>query len=186
QGKRYLNIIHEASRKMGTLIDELLSFSRMSRQEFLKTRVDLNAILTDSIQSIMEYNNHSSRKIEWIIKELPVTECDPAMIRIVFNNLISNAVKFTGKKENATIEVGSYEKNRQVIVYVKDNGAGFDMQYSSNLFGVFQRLHRQDEFEGNGIGLATVRRIINRHGGAIWAESRLGEGAAFYFSLPVS
>ncbi|HEX2984980.1 MAG TPA: ATP-binding protein, partial [Ignavibacteriales bacterium] len=148
--------------------------------------VDLNAILTDSIQSIMEYNNHSSRKIEWIIKELPVTECDPAMIRIVFNNLISNAVKFTGKKENATIEVGCYEKNRQIIIYIKDNGAGFDMQYSANLFGVFQRLHRQDEFEGNGIGLATVRRIVNRHGGAIWAESRLGEGATFYFSLPVS
>jgi PAS domain S-box-containing protein len=186
QGKRYLTIIHEASRKMGTLIDELLSFSRMSRQEFLKTKVDLNAILADSIQSMMEYNNHSSRKIEWIIKELPVTECDPAMIRIVFNNLISNAVKFTGKKESAVIEIGSFEKNRQVIIYIKDNGAGFDMQYSSNLFGVFQRLHRQDEFEGNGIGLATVRRIINRHGGSIWAESRLGEGATFYFSLPAA
>lgn len=183
QSGRYLQIIREASHKMGVLIDELLAFSRMSRQEFMKTKVDLNKILAESIQTLTEYNNN--RNIEWIISELPPVECDPAMIKIVFNNLLSNAIKFTGKKEHSKIDIGCINKPDQIVLYVKDNGAGFDMQYSSNLFGVFQRLHRQDEFEGNGIGLATVRRIINRHGGAIWAESEVGKGASFYFSLPI-
>jgi signal transduction histidine kinase len=184
QSLRYLTVIAEACIKMGDLVDDLLAFSRMSRAEMLKAQVDLNQI----VQQILMENEPvvGQRRIDWVVQPLPAVQGDVAMIRLVLTNYISNAVKYTQKKDAARIEIGRVQTDTaEVAVYVKDNGAGFDMKYVGKLFGVFQRLHRDDEFEGTGIGLATARRIINRHGGRTWAEGQLNTGATFYFSLPV-
>jgi light-regulated signal transduction histidine kinase (bacteriophytochrome) len=175
--------ISDAAKRMGMLVDELLSFSRMGRGEMSKSQFALGELVQGIIQEFRPETE--GRDIEWKISSLPLVTGDRAMLRIVLVNLISNALKFTRSRSPAEIEIGwtpGHEK--ETIVFVRDNGAGFDMKYVDKLFGVFQRLHHVDEFEGTGIGLANVRRIINRHGGRVWAEGEVDHGATFYFSLP--
>ncbi|PYS95525.1 MAG: hypothetical protein DMF50_08375 [Acidobacteria bacterium] len=181
-GRRHLKKISQAASRMGELIDDLLVFSRMGRSEMQAAAVNLTDLLKEVVREAQPDVKHP---IDWRIKPLPTVHGDPAMLRLVLSNLVSNAMKYTGKTEHPRIEVGvDRDEGREVVICVRDNGVGFDMTYASKLFGVFQRLHRADEFEGTGIGLANVRRIINRHGGRTWAEGELGRGAAFYFSLP--
>lgn len=183
QGQHYITNVSEAAKRMGILIDDLLSFSRMGRNEISKSTVDLAGLVQDVIQEFRLETE--GRDIQWEISPLPLAAGDRAMLKIVLVNLISNALKFTRLRSPAKIEIcwmPGHEK--EIIVFVRDNGVGFDMNYASKLFGVFQRLHRTDEFEGTGIGLANVRRIIARHGGRTWAEGEVDQGATFYFSLP--
>jgi light-regulated signal transduction histidine kinase (bacteriophytochrome) len=183
-GRRYLDKIGQAARRMGILIDELLQFSRMNQIVLDASRVDLGAMVHEIITD-MEHDT-AGRVIDWRLGSLPEADADPSMLRQVFANLIGNAVKYTGTRAEAEIEIGSIPGDgSEVVVFVRDNGVGFDMQYADKLFGVFQRLHRADEFEGTGIGLANVRRIVERHGGKTWAEGRVDRGAIFYFSLPL-
>lgn len=180
---RYLRLISESAVKMGELIDALLVFSRMGRAEMLQTRVDLNTIVRQAQREVAQAD--PERPVEWIIDQLPAVSGDPAMLQLVFNNLLSNAFKYTRGRETATIEVASLNgSSAETVVYVKDNGVGFDMTYANRLFGVFQRLHRAEDFEGTGIGLANVQRIIARHGGRVWAESEVDKGATFFVALP--
>lgn len=181
--RRYFDIIANSARQMGMLIDDLLVFSRMGRTELQRTIVASDSLLNEAVNSVQ--NEINGRQIVWKIAALPEVEADPAMLRQVWVNLINNAVKYTRTRNPAEIEVGCNERSHdKFIFFVRDNGVGFDMQYAHKLFGVFQRLHRADEFEGTGIGLANVRRIIERHGGRTWAEGKPGGGATFYFSLP--
>jgi signal transduction histidine kinase len=185
QSQQYIQIINKSIKRMNMLIDDLLSFSRMSRSEMSKTEVDLEALVKDVVQEIEI--GVKGRSINWFINDLPVVTGDYAMLRVVLFNLLSNAVKFTATRASAEIEVGyQFNTKEETIIFVKDNGVGFDNKYASKLFGVFQRLHRSDEFEGTGIGLANVRQIISRHGGRSWAEGQPEHGATFYFSLPHS
>ena len=181
--KRYLRLISESAVRMGELIDALLVFSRMGRSEMLHTRVDLNAIARQAQRDVVQAE--PERAVEWVINDLPTVPGDPSMLQLVFTNLLSNAFKYSRTQDHARIEIGTAEgSDSEFVVYIKDNGVGFDMAYANRLFGVFQRLHRAEEFEGTGIGLANVQRIILRHGGRVWAESELGKGATFYVSLP--
>ncbi len=183
KSKRYLQTISESATRMGQLIDDLLVFSRMGRQEMLRSAVNLDQLVKSVLHDLR--HDMQDRNISWSIGALPEVKGDPAMLRQVFSNLIGNAVKFTNTRPLATIEIGSDQSSpAETVIFVRDNGVGFDMQYAGKLFGVFQRLHRANEFEGTGIGLANVRRIIHRHGGRTWAESELGRGATFFFSLP--
>jgi PAS domain S-box-containing protein len=183
RGRRFLNIIEDAAHQMGALIDDLLLFSRMSRSDLHPANVALNSLVDEAIASLHPEMN--GRNIQWRIGSLPPAQADPAMLRQVWVNLIANAIKYSRPRNPAEIEIGGSDAGRgESVYYVRDNGVGFDMQYVEKLFGVFQRLHRSEEFEGTGIGLANVRRIVSRHGGRTWAESRLNEGATFYFSLP--
>jgi light-regulated signal transduction histidine kinase (bacteriophytochrome) len=168
---------------MGNLIDDLLAFSRIGRAEARKTAVDLEQLVKEVLAELRQET--AGRDIAWKIGALPACYGDRSMLKLVFVNLISNAVKFTRKRTQAEIEIGcADEKKNEVEVFVRDNGAGFDMQYANKLFGVFQRLHPTEEFEGTGIGLATAQRIIHRHGGKIRADGAIDQGATFYFSLP--
>jgi PAS domain S-box-containing protein len=183
KSRRHVTMILESANRMGSLVDDLLAFSRIGRAEPQNTDVDLaqtvNGVLTELAPDTQ------TRKITWRVGDLPKCQGDPTMLRLVFTNLISNALKFTRTREHAEIEVGSLNHQpNEVIVFVKDNGVGFDMKYQNKLFGVFQRLHSQDVFEGTGIGLATVERIVCRHGGRVWAESSVDKGASFYVALP--
>lgn len=179
---RYLEVISGAVGKMGMLIDALLAFSRTGRQEIRAVQVDLNLLVRETLRVLAPATG--DRPIKWNIGPLPSVEGDPTLLGLVMANLLSNAVKFTRECDEAAIDIGALEEiDERATVFVRDNGAGFDMQYAGKLFGVFQRLHREDEFEGIGIGLATVQRIINRHGGRIWAEGQPGQGATFYFTL---
>jgi PAS domain S-box-containing protein len=182
KGKHYLDTIQDSSLQMGTLIDDLLQFSRTGRQEMHKSDVDMNLILQDVLNSLK--NDTEDRKINWQIDKLPLINGDNSMLRQVWFNLLSNAVKFTRQKKIARIHIKAEEDKNEYAFSVSDNGAGFDMQYAQKLFGVFQRLHSQKDFEGTGIGLANVRRIILKHGGRTWAESKPGQGAKFYFTIP--
>ena len=183
KAKRYLQTISESATRMGQLIDDLLVFSRMGRQEMLRGTVNLNQLIAALRHDLR--HDLQDRAISWTIAQLPEVTGDAAMLRQVFMNLMTNAIKFTGTRPQATIEIGSLDNGPdEAVLFVRDNGVGFDMRYANKLFGVFQRLHRADEFEGTGIGLANVRRIIHRHGGKTWAEGALGEGATFYVSLP--
>lgn len=179
--KRLFRIIRNNAKKMGTLIDDLLSFARMGRKEVARVPVDLHK-LTEAIIADQMQASKSIVKVE--VKPLLPANGDPVLLSQVYENLISNAVKYSSKSSNPAIEIGSFEKEEENVYYVKDNGAGFDMNYAHKLFGVFQRLHSHSEFEGTGVGLAIVQRIIVKHGGRVWAEGKIGEGAVFYFSLP--
>ncbi|HLZ33782.1 MAG TPA: ATP-binding protein [Nitrospira sp.] len=184
KAQRYLQTISDSAKQMGQLIDDLLVFSRMGRQEMLRSTVNLNQLVKTVIHDL--HLDLQGKKISWTIGSLPEVPGDPAMLRQVFMNLLSNAVKFTATRPEPHIEIGAtQEPSGEVTIFVRDNGVGFDMQYVNKLFGVFQRLHRNDEFEGTGIGLANVRRIIHRHGGRTWAEGAIDHGATFYMSLPL-
>jgi PAS domain S-box-containing protein len=179
---RYLRTISEASEEMAELIDDLLAFSRLNRAELRRIPCDLGAVVRDAIAGLeMAIRD---RAIVWRIAPLPQVAGEPLLVKQVFTNLIDNALKYSRPRNPATIEIGcAGEEGDRVVVFVKDNGVGFDMQYGHKLFGVFQRLHRPEQFEGTGIGLATVRRIVARHGGRCWAEGCLDEGATFYLTL---
>jgi light-regulated signal transduction histidine kinase (bacteriophytochrome) len=182
KGKGFLKTISESARQMGRLIDDLLAFSHMSRAEMMQREVDMGRLVQETIRALRPETQ--GREIHWNIAELPTVPADPAMMRQVLINLLANAVKYTRTREVAEIEVGVQHTENEIIFFVRDNGVGFDMQYVDKLFGVFQRLHRAEDFEGTGIGLANVRRIISRHNGRTWAEAALDKGAIFYFSLP--
>jgi signal transduction histidine kinase len=182
-GKHYLDSIAGSANHMSVLIDELLQFSRTGRKELQQADQDMNHILQEALKQIEP--EATDRKIEWVIAPLPLVFGDYNLLLLVWINLLSNAVKFTRAKKIARIEIGFRKENKEFLFFIRDNGAGFDMQYADKLFGVFQRLHSSDEFEGNGIGLANVRHIILKHAGRIWAEAELDKGAAFYFTLPV-
>lgn len=182
EGKRIAGIIRASAKQMGTLIDDLLAFSRLGRQEIKKIPINMDVLADETYKAIKQVS--PDRNIELVMGALPDVNGDMDMIRQVWVNLFTNAIKFTGKKEKAKIEVGSTIDGDMVTYYMKDNGAGFDMQYIGKLFGVFQRLHSVEEFDGNGIGLSNVKRIVERHGGRVWAEGKVGEGATFYFALP--
>lgn len=183
QGKHYVDNTLQASQRMGRLIDELLQFSRLGRTEMRKSPVDVNQII-DAVRNELEPESRD-RVIRWRIEELPPVMADQPMLRQVIENLLGNALKFTRNREIAEITIGARAgENDDLIFFIEDNGAGFDMRYYDKLFQVFQRLHGEDEFEGTGIGLANVRRIVERHGGAVWAEGAVHCGAKFYFSLP--
>jgi len=167
---------------MGQLIEDLLIFSRLGRSELKVVDINMDILTGEVIYDLKKENN--DRKIKWNIKRLPVIKGDYFLIKTVIVNLISNAVKFTSKKEVAEIRFGYEEKEKEYEFFIKDNGAGFNMEYYDKLFGVFQRLHPVDEFEGTGVGLAIVQRIIHRHGGRVWAEGVVDGGATFYFSIP--
>jgi PAS domain S-box-containing protein len=181
-GNKILTTIINSAWRMGKLIDDLLDFSRISRKELTKSRIDTNDLVRQVVREVME--GKKEERIDVRMTELPNCVGDPDLIRQVWINLISNAIKYSGKKEKSVIEIQAENKTTEIVFSVKDNGTGFDMQYVSKLFGVFQRLHRQQDFEGTGVGLAIVKRIVTRHGGNVWAEAAVGEGATFYFSLP--
>jgi signal transduction histidine kinase len=180
-GREYMTSILGSAKRMGTLIDDLLAFSRIGRAETQKTTVNLEQLLQDVLGDMRP--DTEGRNIVWRIGALPAVHGDRSMLRLVLVNLLSNAVKFTRTRAQAEIEIGATDtKGHDVVVFIRDNGVGFNMKYVHKLFGVFQRLHRQEAFEGTGIGLATVQRIINRHGGKVWAEGLKDQGAVFYFS----
>ena len=182
EGKRRLKIIQDNVKRMNRLIDDLLALSRISRAELNRKKVDMNALAISAWKSLLDSNPGITADLR--IDDLPKASGDGSLLMQVFSNLLSNAAKYTGKRKIALIEVGGEAKGKEIFYYVKDNGAGFDMKYYDKLFGVFQRLHSESDYEGTGVGLAIVQRIIHRHGGRVWAEGKLGKGATFYFSLP--
>ncbi len=182
KGRRYLSRIHDGTEKMSRLIDDLLNLSRISRQEMQRREVNLSSIAASIVAELREV--HRGRSVEVDIKEGLTANADPGVIEIVLSNLIGNAWKFTAKTEHASIEFGTVEQDGKIIYYVGDNGAGFDQKYAGKMFWPFHRLHSESEFEGTGIGLAIVDRIISRHGGKVWSEGVEGKGATIYFSLP--
>jgi light-regulated signal transduction histidine kinase (bacteriophytochrome) len=183
KGGRYLNTIVESAKRMGNLIDDLLAFSRIGRAEKRKTKVDLTQLANEVVEELGPETR--GRDIVWKIGPLPICRGDRSMLKLALMNLVSNAVKFTRMRSPAEVEIGCVDGPGGSEVFVRDNGAGFDMRYVDKLFGVFQRLHLAEDFEGTGIGLATVQRIIHRHGGLVRAEGSLDHGATFYFSVPI-
>jgi light-regulated signal transduction histidine kinase (bacteriophytochrome) len=180
---RHLTTIFQSATRMGDLIDDLLAFSRVGQSEIQKTEVHLDKLVRETLDDFQAETKE--RNIMWKIDPLPSVRADRDLLRMVLVNLISNAVKFTSHRAEAKIEIGCAPNgNGESVIFIRDNGAGFDPKYTGKLFGVFQRLHRQDEFEGTGIGLANVQRIIHRHGGRVWAESAVDAGATFNFSIP--
>ena len=182
EGIRLLNIVRENTAKMGHLIDDILLLSRASRQEMLLNEIDM-AALARSVYDEFQ-TDVTDRDVEFNVGDIPNAYGDRAMLGQVFQNLIGNAIKFTRNKNPAIIEVGGEKEGKEIVYYVKDNGAGFDMKYINKLFGLFQRLHSPEEFEGTGVGLSIVQRVIRRHGGSVWGEGAVGEGATIYFTLP--
>ena len=184
EAKRITGIIRKNTLHMGRFIDDLLSFSRMGQKEIQKTIVDNNTMVREIIASFTPRDKEQG-KISWEIQSLVNIKADDHLIRQVWVNLISNAIKYSSKNEKPMIKIGYYPTKDQQVFFVKDNGVGFDDLYKQKLFKVFQRLHAADEFEGTGVGLALVERIIGKHGGKVWAEGKEQVGACFYFSLPV-
>ncbi|MBP1945235.1 sensor histidine kinase [Methanobacterium petrolearium] len=182
EGIRLLNIVRENTAKMGHLIDDILLLSRASRQEMVLNEIDM-AALAKSVYNEFQTDTED-RNIEFSVENLPNVYGDRSMLGQVFQNLVGNAIKFTRNKEHALIEVGGKEEGKEIVYYVRDNGAGFDMKYINKLFGLFQRLHSPEEFEGTGVGLSIVQRVIRRHGGHVWGEGAVNEGATIYFTIP--
>lgn len=181
--KRKFDLIRSNTQMMGKLIDDLLAFSRLGRLEINMTRLDMEGLVNDIWMELQIIN--PDRRIDFKVDKVPASKGDRTLIKQVYSNLLSNAVKYTKNRDKARIETGGYKRENENVYYVKDNGVGFDMDYYDKLFGVFQRLHSADEYEGTGVGLAIVQRIIHRHGGSVWAEGQVEEGAAFYFTLPI-
>lgn len=184
EGKRYLNIVRQSAQKMGQLIDDILAFSRMGRTQMAKSEVDMDELVREVFEELKPVI--ADRNLTLDTKALPACHGDRAMLRQVWVNLLSNAIKFTAPRAAAQVEVSGSAEGAELIYSIKDNGAGFDMRYAEKLFGVFQRLHSNEEFEGTGIGLAIVKRIVTRHGGRVWAEGAVDQGATVYFALPRS
>jgi PAS domain S-box-containing protein len=179
-----LRYIQKGVQEMGQLIDDLLNLGRIGRQALREQPTELN-LLVEAVLADLKPETER-RQIEWKIEQLPSVKCDPGLVKLVFVNLLSNAIKFTRHQEHAIIQVGQMSVKGEQVFFVRDNGVGFNMRYVDKLFGIFQRLHRQDDFEGTGVGLANVRRIIHKHGGRVWAEAEPYKGAAFYFTLGIS
>jgi light-regulated signal transduction histidine kinase (bacteriophytochrome) len=181
--QHYLDRIQAGTQKMGQLVDELLNLAKVGRHAIGRQATSLNA-LVDEVVAILE-PDLQGREVQWVIAELPLVECDPILVKQIFQNLLANALKFTRTRSPAIIQISRQENAEagQTVFMVRDNGIGFDMKYVDKLFGVFQRLHRPEDFEGTGIGLATVQRIVQKHGGRVWAEGEVDKGAAFYFTL---
>jgi signal transduction histidine kinase len=177
-----LQVMSDAATRMGNLIDDLLSLSRLGRATMVEQQVSLQRLVDDARQQLAPVT--AGRAIEWQIDPLPSVRADPHLLRNVFVNLLSNAIKYTRPRNPARIEIGCIPQGNELVCFVRDNGVGFEMEFVDKLFGVFQRLHPAEDFEGTGIGLASVRRIVQRHGGRAWAEGRVDKGATFYFSLP--
>jgi light-regulated signal transduction histidine kinase (bacteriophytochrome) len=183
EGQRYLNVVRDNTRKMAQLIDDILAFSRMGRLGMTSADIDMDAMAHAAFEELTP--SLAGRELTIDIKPLPLCHGDASMLHQVWINLLGNAIKFSRQKALAHIEVEGHTEGAEVIYSIKDNGAGFEMQYADKLFGVFQRLHGVAEFEGTGIGLAIVKRIITRHGGRVWAQGKVDVGATFYFALPV-
>jgi light-regulated signal transduction histidine kinase (bacteriophytochrome) len=181
-GTKVLHSIIHSSKKMGELIDDLLAFSKLGRKQVTVSEINMTALVKLVREELLFEEGENIP--EFTMNLLPPAKGDQSLIKQVWINLISNAIKYSKYKPTTNVEIGAYEKGNLVVYYVKDEGAGFDMQYYDKLFGVFQRLHSQEEFEGTGIGLAIVQKIVHRHNGTVWAESKLNEGTCFYFSLP--
>ena len=179
--KECLDQIREGTKQMSQLIDDLLNFSRLGRRELNRREIDLNELVESIVSELQRLTEE--RDVQWKIGRLSPAECDRALMTQVFRNLLSNAVKFTRTRAKAEIEIGEKTEGGRKVVFIRDNGVGFNMKYADKLFGVFQRLHLQDDFEGTGVGLAMVQRIIFKHGGRIWANSEVDRGATFYFTL---
>jgi PAS domain S-box-containing protein len=182
EGRRLLDTVIAGTGRMGQLIEDLLAFSRLARQELRESPVEMETLARAVADEVAK--QYAQRSVTVNISPLPAARCDPSMMKQVLLNLIGNAFKFTGQRAQAVVEIGAREEAGENVYYVRDNGAGFDMRYAGKLFGVFQRLHRPDEFEGTGVGLAIVQRVVQRHGGRVWAEGEVGKGATVYFSLP--
>jgi light-regulated signal transduction histidine kinase (bacteriophytochrome) len=184
EGRRLIGVVRRSSQRMGLLIDDLLTFSRLGRAPLRTERMEMNALVTEILDELRP--ELDGRPIDLRVGPLGTAEADPALLRQAWANLLGNAIKFTRGRSPAVIEVGcrgAAAPGGATVYHVKDNGAGFDMRYAGKLFGVFERLHRAEEYEGTGVGLAIVRRVVERHGGRAWAESRPGAGATFYFTL---
>jgi len=181
EAAQLLETIRRGSENMSRLVNDLLNLAHVGRQEMKRERTSLNTIISEVISEMKRETE--GRDIEWLVAQLPSVEGDPGLLKQVFANLLSNAAKYTRPRKHATIEIGLRAMNDETVIFVRDNGVGFNMKYADKLFGVFQRLHRAEEFEGTGVGLAIVERVIKRHGGHIWAESELEKGATFYFTL---
>ncbi len=184
EAKLQLSRIQEGSGKMARMIDDMLNLSRLDRHQMVLSTTSLDSVIQSAIIDLKPES--AGREIEWRVGSLPSVDCDPGLLQQVFANLLSNAVKYTRRRERAVIEVGQTTLKGQLVIYVRDNGAGFDPRFADRLFGAFQRLHNAEEFEGTGVGLATVQRIVRKHGGRIWAEAEPGKGATFSFTLGIS
>ncbi|MBI2311396.1 MAG: response regulator [Betaproteobacteria bacterium] len=182
EGRRQIRVIRDNAHKMGQLIDDLLAFSRMGRKAMAVSPVDMAALAAEVFSELRQAGDH--RSVRFDLRPMPACDGDPVLLRQVWANLLSNALKFSGRRETPLIEAGGQSEGRENVYYVTDNGAGFDMQYYDKLFGVFQRLHGGEEFPGTGVGLAIVQRAVARHGGRVWAEGKVDQGATFRFALP--
>ncbi|MGB9245125.1 MAG: PAS domain S-box protein [Candidatus Acidiferrales bacterium] len=180
EAQRYLDRVLHGANHMGHLVDDLLNLAKIGRRELVRQTTKLDSLVRDTLADLPETEN---RSVEWRVEPLPEVNCDPGLLKLVFNNLLGNALKFTRSRQPAVIEIGTSDSAGPTTIFVRDNGVGFDPKYADKLFGVFQRLHRQEDFEGTGVGLATVQRIIRKHGGEVWAESEPDRGATFFFSL---
>lgn len=181
EGQRYVREILAATERMAGMIEDLLRLAQIGRQELRLQKTNIKDLIDDVLAGLK--SEVCERQIEWKVGALPSLDCDRGLIKQVLTNLVGNSVKYTRPRDLAVIEIGQIAAEEQPVIFVRDNGAGFEMKYADKLFGAFQRLHRQDEFEGTGVGLATVHRIIRRHGGRIWAEAEPKKGATFYFTL---
>ena len=183
EGKRLIDVVGRNARKMGTLIDDLLNFSKLGRKEINKSHLDMKLVAESCLQDIKLDKTYPGTVL---IDDLHPVNADPKLIKHVITNLLNNAIKYSSKNEKPLIHFSSRQENGEIIYRVCDNGVGFDQEYAAKLFGVFQRLHTDEEFEGTGVGLAIVQRIVHRHGGRVWAEGEVDRGATFYFSLPAT